>query len=125
MRVVIVSALAAALLAATPAAAQSGGDLDAFVTRANRIPFNATAMLRPDAHRLKSEAERAFAAVHREIRSARAAGRTPPACPPERIEINPRQVLDFLNGIPQARRRTMTVTDGVRAWMTSRYPCSA
>ena len=99
MRVVIVSALTAVLLAAAPAAAQSG-DLDSFVARANRIPLNAAALLRPDAHRLKSEAERAFGAVQREIRSARAAGRTPPACPPERIEINPRQLLDFLNGIP-------------------------
>lgn len=123
MRVVIVSALAAAVLAAAPAAAQSG-DLDSFVTRANRIPLNAAALLRPDAHRLKSEAERAFGAVQREIRTARAAGRTPPACPPERIEINPRQLLDFLNGIPQARRQRMTVTDGIRSWMASRYPCS-
>ena len=125
MRIVVIPALAAVILAAGPAATQTGADLDSFVARANRIPFNAAAMLRPDAHRLKGEAERAFSAVQREIRSARAAGRTPPACPPERIEINPRQVLEYLNGIPQARRRSMTVTDGIRAWMVSRYPCSA
>jgi hypothetical protein len=115
----------AACLAAGSGAAQSGGTLDSFVARANRIPLNPTAMLRPDAHRLKSEAEHAFEAVGREIRDARAAGRTPPACPPERINLNPRQLLDFLNGIPQARRQRMTVTDGIRAWMTSRYPCSS
>ena len=62
MRVVIVSALTAVLLAAAPAAAPSG-DLDSFVARANRIPLNAAALLRPDAHRLKSEAERAFGAL--------------------------------------------------------------
>ncbi len=124
MRAILVAALGACLLAGS-AIAQSGGTLDTFVARANRIPLNPTAMLRPDAHRLKGEAERAFSAVGREIREARAAGRTPPACPPDRIELNPRQLLDYLNGIPQARRQRMTVTDGIRAWMASRYPCPA
>ena len=113
------------LLAAGPAPAQSQRTLDGFVLEANRIPLNASAALRPSAHRLKGEAERAFRAVGHEIRDARAAGRTPPACPPERIDLNPRQLLAYLNGIPQTRRQRMTVTDGIRAWMTSRYPCSA
>lgn len=129
MRAILAAALAACLfvagLTAGPAAAQSTMNLDTFVTRANRIPMNATAMVMPDAHRLKGEAERAFTAVGREIREARAAGRTPPACPPERINLNPRQLLDYLNGIPQARRQRMTVTDGIRSWMASRWPCPA
>ena len=124
MRSVFIAVIAAGLIAGV-ASAQSGMTLDAFVTRANRIPLNPTALLRPDAHRLKGEAERAFRAVGDEIRSARAAGRTPPACPPERIDLNVRQLLDHLNGIPQARRQRMTVTDGIRAWMASRYPCPA
>ncbi len=115
--------LAAAMLA-TAVAAQSAMTLDAFVTRANRIPLNAAGMLMPDAYRLKSEAERAFRAVGGEIRDARAAGRTPPACPPERISLNPRQLLDYLNGIPSARRQRMSVADGIRSWMASRWPCS-
>ena len=122
MRSVSIAVVAACLLAGA-AMAQSAMTLDAFVTRANRIPLNPTALLRPDAHRLKGEAERAFRAVGYEIRTARAAGQTPPACPPERIELDVRQLLDHLNGIPQARRQRMTVTDGIRAWMTSRYPC--
>ena len=124
MRTGLIAAIVAACLAAGSAAAQSAMTLESFVSRANRIPLNPTAMLRPDAHRLKGEAERAFSAVSREIRDARAAGRTPPACPPERIELNPRQLLDYLNGIPQSRRQRMTVTDGIRSWMASRYPCS-
>ena len=107
------------------ASAQSNMTLDEFVTRANRIPLNPTAMLRPDAHRLKGEAERAFRSVGREVRDARTAGRTPPACPPERISLDARQLLAFLNGIPEARRERMTVTDGIRSWMRSRYPCPA
>ena len=113
------------LLAAGSAPAQSPRTLDGFVTEANRIPLNASAALRPSAHRLKGEAERAFRTVGDEIRTARAASRTPPACPPERIELNPRQLLEYLNGIPQTRRQRMTVTDGIRSWMASRYPCTS
>jgi hypothetical protein len=115
----------AVCLAAGSAWAQSAMTLDDFVTRANRIPLNPTAMLRPDAHRLKGEAERGFRSVGNEIRDARAAGRAPPACPPERISLDVRQLLTFLNGIPEARRERMSVTDGIRSWMRSRYPCPA
>lgn len=123
MRAVVVAVLTA-LLVAGAASAQSGPTLESFVTRANRIPLNPTAMLRPDAHRLKGEAEQAFRNVGNEIETARTAGRTPPACPPERISLNVRQLLAHLNAIPQARRQRMTVTDGIRDWMATRYPCS-
>lgn len=122
MRAVVVAVLAVCLFAGT-AVAQSGMTLDAFVTRANRIPLNATAMLRPDAHRLKGEAERAFRTVGTEIETARAAGRAPAACPPAQISLNVRQLLAHLNAIPQTRRQRMSVTDGIRDWMTARYPC--
>lgn len=113
------------LLAAGAAPAQSQRTLDAFLTEANRIPLNATSALRPSAHRLKGEAERALRTVITGIREDRAAGRTPAACPPESISLNPQQLLGFLNGIPQARRQRMSVADGFRAWMASRYPCSS
>lgn len=122
MRAILTAVLAACLFVGS-ASAQSGMTLDDFVTRANRIPLNPTAMLRPDAHRLKGEAERAFRTVGTEIETARAAGRTPPACPPEQINLNVRQLLAHLNAIPQARRQRMIVTDGIRSWMGSRYPC--
>lgn len=105
--------------------AQSPMTLEAFVNRANRIPLNPTAMLMPDAHRLKTEAERAFFTVRGEIREARAAGRTPLACPPERISLDARQFLGFLNAIPQSRRQRMTVADGVREWFRAQHPCPA
>ena len=121
-RIILIAGLVLAM-AAGSALAQSAMTLETFVTRANRIPLNPTAMLRPDAHRLKGEVERAFRTVGNEIETARAAGRTPPACPPARINLDVRQMLAFLNGIPQARRQRMTVTDGIRSWMGSRYPC--
>lgn len=123
MRALLAAVLTACLLAGS-AAAQSAMTLESFVTRANRIPMNPTAMLRPDAHRLKGEAERAFRTVGAEIETARAAGRTPPACPPARINLNVTQLLAHLNAIPQARRQRMTVTDGIRDWMAARYPCA-
>ena len=113
------------LLAPGVTGAQTPRTLDGFVAEANRIPLNAASALRPSAHRLKGEAERAFGAVRGEIRTARAGGRRPPACPPERISLNPQQLLGFLNAIPPERRQRMTVTDGIRTWMASRYPCPA
>jgi len=124
-RLVSVLLFLGVLIAPGVAAAQGSRTLDGFVIEANRIPMNATSALRPSAHRLKGEADRAFSAVGSEIRTARTDGRTPPACPPQSMSLNPQQLLGFLNGIPQERRRRMTVTDGFRAWMADRYPCPA
>ncbi|MFJ6023676.1 hypothetical protein ACIQC9_03650 [Brevundimonas sp. NPDC092305] len=123
MKTSLMTLAVSASMIAGAAEAQAGVSLDDFVRRANRIPMNPTAMLRPDAHRLKGEAERALTAVNREVREARAAGRTPPACPGESISVSPNQLLAFLNGIPQTRRQRMSVVDGFRAWMADRYPC--
>lgn len=123
MRLFTILLLSLIVAGAAPAWAQSGMTLDAFVTQANRIPLNPTSALRSDARRLVRETNAGFSTVGDEIRAARAAGRTPAACPPERIQLNPRQLLDFLNAIPQQRRARMTVADGLRLWMTERYPC--
>ncbi len=123
MKVVFAAVATAIVVAcAMPAGAQTR-TLDAFVSEANRVPLNPTSAIRSDARRLIREFNASMTVVSTEVRSARAAGRTPPACPPERIQMNPRQLLDFLNAIPQERRRRMTPTDGIRAWLTSTYPC--
>jgi hypothetical protein len=125
MRHVIPAAAGAIMLLAGPAAAQTAPrTLDTFVTEANRVPMNPTAMLRADARRLVGEFRSGITTVRDGIRADRAAGRTPPACPPERVEVNPRELLAFLNGIPQTRRARMSVADGVEAWMADRYPCA-
>ncbi|HEV7351827.1 MAG TPA: hypothetical protein VGN74_01685 [Brevundimonas sp.] len=124
MRHIVLAAAGAALLLAGSAAAQSGRTLDTFVTEANRVPMNPTAMLRADARRLVAEYRGGMRTVVERIRADRAAGRTPPACPPDQISVNPREMLAFLNGIPQPRRAQMSVTDGIQAWMASRYPCA-
>jgi hypothetical protein len=122
--ITIATAMALSLMAGV-AQAQSGMTLDAFVTQANRVPQNPTALLRSDARRLMAEAKTAFKQVGDEVRAARAAGRPTTSCPPERASVDVRQFLRFLNGIPQARRARMSVADGVRAWMADRYPCAS
>lgn len=121
----LILAAAAALLLAASASAQTPRTLDQFVTEANRVPMNPTSALRSDARRLVREFNAGMDVVRERIRADRAAGRTPAACPPERIQMNPRQLLDELNAIPQAQRARMSVPDGLQRWLAGRYPCGA
>ncbi|MFC0633160.1 hypothetical protein [Brevundimonas balnearis] len=122
MRLIIAAAV---LLLAAPASAQTTRTLDQFVTEANRVPLNPTSALRADARRLMREFSTSMGVVSARIEADRAAGRTPAACPPERIQLNPRELLAELNAIPQARRASMSVPDGLQHWMAGRYPCGA
>ena len=125
MKSVVAAAFVACTLLCAGSVNAQARNLDVFVTEANRVPLNPTSALRSDARRLMGEANTAFRTVAAEVRTAREAGRTPSFCPPESISVNPRQLLAHLNSIPQTRRVRMTPTDGIRAWMVSRYPCPA
>lgn len=107
-----------------PVLAQSM-NLREFVSVAERIPRNPTALLRSDFRRVKREFEGGLAAVKREETAARSAGRAPSICPPERLSIDPVATLRQLDAIADAGRPSMTVTDGMRQWMRDRYPCPA
>lgn len=122
MRTMITLAVGFVVLAATPASAQSM-NLDEFVTTANGIPRNPTALLRSDFRRVRREFEAGFRAVVQEQGAARQAGRPATVCFPDEIEIGAEDTLRRLNTIPQTRRRTMTITDGVREIMRRQYPC--
>ncbi len=114
--------LMVSLTVSSTAAAQSM-NLERFVTMANGIPRNPTALLRSDFRQVRREFESGFRAVVQEQGVARQAGRTPAICFPEEIELSPTDMLRRLNAIPPSRRRTMTITDGVREVMRGRYPC--
>lgn len=120
MRVILT---AVALVLSLAAFAPPPTTLEEFVTTANRIPMNPTALLRSDARRLMRESQEAFSAVLRPMRRDMAAGRPTAACPPEKVSVNPREFLGHLNGIPATQRRNMTVADGVRHWIIANYPC--
>lgn len=113
-----------ALGPATPTAAQDM-NLEAFVATANGIPRNPTALLRSDFRRVRREFEAGFRAVVREQNAPREAGRPKTICPPVEFEVGAEDTLRRLNAIPQARRRSMTITDGVREIMRQRFPCPA
>jgi predicted phage tail protein len=119
----LAAAIAVLTIAAPTVAQTPGRTLDAFLTEANRIPMNPTALVRPSARRIMNEATDAMGSVVQEARAAQAAGRPSSACPPEKISVNGRQVLGFLNAIPQPRRARMSVRDGFRAWLADSYPC--
>lgn len=114
-------AAATVLLWATAAGAMT---VQEFLTTANGIPRNPTALLRSDTRRLMDEMKGAFRTVRQEQVAAQAAGRRPTSCMPERIGLSPDEVLARLNAIP-ASRRNISVTQAVREWMAERYPCPA
>ena len=109
----------------SPEARAQDMNLETFVTTANGIPRNPTALLRSDFRRVRREFEAGFGAVNREQKAARAAGRPVTICPPAEFEIEVNDTLRRLNAIPQSRRRSMTITDGVREILRQRFPCPA
>ena len=111
----------AATLFATAASAMT---VQEFLTTAAGIPRNPTALFRSDTRRLMNEIKTGFATLRREQDAARAAGRAPTTCMPEKVSVNADQLLARFNAIPTARRN-ITVTQGLREWMNARFPCPA
>ncbi len=124
MRAFLIAAGVAAglMLSAGSASAQNMNVAD-FLTQADRVPRDARAIASPTARRLMNEVQGGFRAVREREIAARAAGRTPPTCMPERIQLNPQQLLTRFQSIPPARRRQTTVHAAINDWMVERYPC--
>lgn len=110
---------AAASLWASSASAMT---VQEFLTSANRIPRNPTALLRSDTRRLMNETKQAFATIRSEQDAARTAGRRPATCMPEKVSVSADALLARFNAIPTTRRN-ISVTQAVRDWMAERYPC--
>lgn len=122
MKPAAIAVVAALTLSALPGAA-AAMSVQEFLTSANRIPRNPTALLRSDTRRLMNEMNGAFKAVRDDQAAAKAAGRRPAACLPEgKINLSAEQILDRFNAIP-AQRRHISVNQAVREWMAERYPC--
>lgn len=95
-----------------------------FMTTANRIPRNPTALLRSDTRRLMDEFKGAARTVRAEQTAAQAAGRPSATCMPEKVGFSPDQILARFNAVPAARRN-ISVTQAMREWMAELYPCPA
>ncbi|SPU43976.1 hypothetical protein [Brevundimonas diminuta] len=124
MKAATFAAVAALALSALPSAA-AAMTVQEFLTSANRIPRNPTALLRSDTRRLMNEMNGAFKAVRDDQVAAKAAGRRSATCIPEgKISLSAEQILNRFNAIP-AQRRSISVNQAVREWMAEEYPCPA
>ncbi|NIJ26436.1 hypothetical protein [Brevundimonas terrae] len=106
-------------LSGTPAMAQS---VRQFLTSADRIPRNATALLMPSARRLMNELGEAFSTVRSEQEALQARGQPRTICMPEKVTLNALEIESRFRSIPEARRN-ITVTQAVREWMAEKHPC--
>lgn len=122
-RPILAAALGCALaLVATAAQAMSVRE---FLAVADRLPQNATAVLRPEGRRLLDEVTGAVHTIKAEQAAAIRAGRRPAHCIPARgTGITPEALMARLKAIP-AGRRDISVTQALREWMAERHPCPA
>ena len=76
---------------------------------------------------LQTELAAANKAVLSEYRGNKQAGRDQTFCPVkgQAYQLGARQVLAELRSIPPAQARRMTTTDGMRALLQERFPCSS
>lgn len=94
-----------------------------FLAVADRLPQNATAVLRPDGRRLVHEVTGAVSTVKAEQAADIRAGRRPAHCIPARgTGISARALVVRFRAMPQAKR-DMSVLEAIREWMAERYPC--
>lgn len=111
-----------ALAASLWASSASAMTVQEFLTSANRIPRNPTALLRSDTRRLMNEVKQAFSTVRSDQTAAQAAGRRSATCMPEKLSLSADALLARFNAIPAARRN-ISVTQAVREWMAAEHPC--
>lgn len=96
-----------------------------FLAVADRLPQNATAVLRPDGRRLVDEVTGAVRTLKAEQAAAIRAGRRPAHCiPPRGTGITPETLIARFKAVP-VRRRDISVTQALREWMAERHPCPA
>ncbi len=121
-RIALATLAVAVSLIATAASAMT---VQEFLNTASHIPQNPTALLRSDTRRLMNEFRDGMRTVRAEQTAARAAGRRPATCMPDKVSFSPNDILGRFNAIPAARRSQITVTQALREWMAERYPCPA
>ncbi len=94
-----------------------------FLAIADRLPQNATAVLRPEGRRLVNEVTGAVSQLKAEQAAAVRAGRAPAHCiPPRGTGITPQSLIQRFRAMPP-ERRNQDVVDALRQWMVERHPC--
>lgn len=107
-----------------PVAALQAMTVATFLEKADALERRGmTAMFSSDIRLLKAEVKNAGAALRAERLAARAAGRRPAYCAPERIPLKSSDLLAHLRAIPPAQRQRMEFRDAMRLMLARRYPC--
>lgn len=117
------TAVAVALSALPAPAVAQTMPLNEFIATADRIPRNPLALVRSDFRRLKREVEAGLGVIGTAQYRAREANQPPPTCLPDSFTFDGEDMLRRLKAIPEPRRRTMTITDGLRDVIRRQYPC--
>ena len=96
-----------------------------FLVIADRLPQNASAVLRADGRRLVNEVTGAVRALKAEQAAALRAGRQPAHCiPPRGTGISARALVTRFRAMPPDQR-DVSVTQALREWMAERHPCGS
>ena len=112
-----------ALAMTLPATAAQAMSVREFLAAAERLPQNATAVLRPEGRRLVNEVTGAVSRLKAEQAADARAGRRPAHCIPARgTGITPQALVARFRALP-ASRRDISVTQALREWMAERHPC--
>jgi hypothetical protein len=118
-------ALAAGLAVILFATAAQAMTVREFLATADRLPQNATAVLRPEGRRLVSEVTSAVSTLKAEQAADIRAGRRPAHCIPARgTGISAEALVARFRALPPSRRN-ISVIEALREWMAERYPCSS
>lgn len=103
--------------------AAEGMTVREFLAIADRLPQNASAVLRPDGRRLVNEVTGVVSKLKAEQAADVRAGRRPAHCiPPRGTGISAPQLVTRFRAMPRARR-DITVAEAIREWMAERHPC--
>ncbi len=113
---------AALLIAAAPPPMSVATFLAKADALMKRGPF---ALLSSDYRLLKSEGEAAGDALKAEHQSLIKAHKPTPYCPPEKGFLGADELLSGFRAIPPADRARMTVKDGMRTYLSRKWPCKA
>jgi len=112
-------------LAPVTAANAQNMPLNQFLAKATALEKKGPmALFSSDMGLLKKEMQASGKELRAERLAAKAAGRAPAFCPPEKgVEMDAKEILSHFRSIPQAQRNRMRVKDAFRSLMVRKYPC--
>jgi hypothetical protein len=114
---------AVALAVAVPGAA-CAMDVATWLAKAEALKAKGVlALASKDYKLLEGEIKTNAGVLKQERLAAVAAGRKPAYCPPDKANLNQKEVFDGLSAVPAAQRARTPVIDALRSTLAHKYPC--